>query len=162
MPAYTCDICSRFYVQKRNLKRHKDEKHNANLEYYNCIEVNCRKKFIRRSYLSKHLIFNHGYTSIRGREMACRAPRSNLSQTSYYEDISEDESIFALIDETERLRSQDESIVDFELNYLDNITLGDGAIGYDDSVGAMVGDSGNSDIAVFVWYSFVHYVRSGD
>ena len=106
MPAYVCNICSRSYVQKRNLKRHNDEKHNANLEYYNCIEVNCLKKFIRRSYLSKHLIFNHGYTSFRGREMACRAPRSNLSQTSYYEDISEDESIFDLIDETERLRSK--------------------------------------------------------
>ena len=80
--------------------------------------------------------------------MACRAPRSNLSQASYYKDISEDESIFDLIDEPERLRSQDETIVDFELNYLDNITLGDGAIDYDDSVGAMDGDSGNSDIVV--------------
>ena len=90
----TCAICSRSYVQKRNLKRHKDEKHNANLEYYNCIKVNCRKKFIRRSYLSKHLIFNDGYSSIRGREMACRAPRSNLSETSYYENISEDERIY--------------------------------------------------------------------
>ena len=49
--------------------------------------------------------------------------QSVIKQT-YYEDISKDDSVFDLIDDMERLRSQDERIADFELNYLDNITLG--------------------------------------
>ena len=56
--------------------------------------------------------------------MACRAPRGDRVQQTYYEDISEDDSFFDLIDDMERLRSQDERIADFELDYLDNITLG--------------------------------------
>ena len=123
MPAYVCEVSTRSYRYKRNLKRHKNEKH-SNLEYWNCIEVNCRAKFIRRSYLSKHIISIHGYTSLRGREMACRAPRGDRVQQTYYEDISEDDSVFDLIDDMERLRSQDERTADFELNHLDNITLG--------------------------------------
>ena len=67
------------------------------MEYWNLIEANCKAKFIRRSYLSKHLISSHGYSSLRGRELACTAPRWDKVKQTYYEDISEDESVFELI-----------------------------------------------------------------
>ena len=123
MPVYVCDVCSKSYSYKRNLKRHKTEKH-GNMEYWNCIEANCSPKFIRRSYLSKHLISRHGYSSLRGRELACTAPRGDRVRPTYYEDISEDESVFELIDDMQRIRSHDETIADFELGYFDDITLG--------------------------------------
>ena len=61
--------------------------------------------------MSKHLIINHGYTAIRGREMACRAPRGDNNQdtSQYYEDVSEDETVFDLIDDINRMRNFNES-----------------------------------------------------
>lgn len=125
MPDYMCDTCGKSYQYKRNLKRHVNEKH-CTVEHWNCVEKNCKSKFIRRNYLSKHLILTHGYTTLRAKEVACRAPRGDLQQEAYYEDISEDDSVFDLIGTINEIKSQPrfyEKIDDFELDYLDNIVL---------------------------------------
>ena len=77
--------------------------------------------------MSKHLIINHGYTAIRGREMACRAPRGDNNQdtSQYYEDVSEDDTVLDLIDDINRMRSFNERVINFELGYLDDITVND-------------------------------------
>lgn len=61
---------------------------------------------------------------MRARIVACRAPRVGIHVPTYYEDISKDDSIFDLYDEMENIPAQDESKVDFELDYLDDINLG--------------------------------------
>ena len=45
--------------------------------------------------------------------------------SKYYEDISEDDSVFDLIDDINRIRGFDERIMDFDLDYLDDITVND-------------------------------------
>ena len=104
------------------------------------------------------MISRHGYSSLRGRELACTAPRGDRVRPTYYEDISEDESVFELIDDMQRIRSHDETIADFELGYFDDITLGnleDAAIvsdivkggnssDYDAAIVSDIVDGGNS------------------
>ena len=64
-----------------------------------------------------------------------------------YEGISEDESVFELIDDMKMIRSHAETIAEFELDYFDDIMLenGDAAIVRD-----LVndGNSGNDNDAV--------------
>ena len=123
MANYKCDTCGNVYKYKRNLKRHVNEKH-GDIERWNCVEVSCKSTFLRRTSLSKHLVLTHGYSSLRAREFACRASRGDIHADSDLEDISADDSVFDLYDDIERLRAQDKSIVDFELDYLDDIRLG--------------------------------------
>ena len=58
---------------------------------------------------------------------------ATVKQT-YYEGISQGESVFELQDDMEGIRSHDETIAVFELGYFDDITLGN----LDDA--AIVGD----------------------
>ena len=128
MPVHKCDTCGRSYGYKRNLKRHMTEKH-ADIEHWNCVEVKCAKTFTRRSSLSHHLFTVHGYTSLGAREFALRALRGDVHDESYYEDISDDDTVFDLINEIEEIREirgADESVMDFDLDYLDDISLGIG------------------------------------
>ena len=81
-----------------------------------------------------HLISRLWYSFHRGRELACTAPRSDRVKQTYYEDIREDESVFELIDNMERIQSHDETTAEIELDYFDDITLenvGDAAIASD-------------------------------
>ncbi|XP_053390171.1 uncharacterized protein LOC123560839 [Mercenaria mercenaria] len=93
-----CDTCNKYYKNMRNLKRHIKEKHTA-IEFWNCTENNCSSKFIRRSYLSKHLILTHKHDAATAREKACCALRGDIKEHGYYEEISDDESIFSLLAE---------------------------------------------------------------
>ena len=58
---------------------------------------------------------------------ACRGSRGDIHADSDLEDISADDSVFDLYDDIERLRAQNKSIIDFELDYLDDIRLGNDA-----------------------------------
>ena len=87
------------YVYKRNLKRHIKERH-LPIEHWNCTETNCLSQFIRRSYLSTHLILKHGYDKKSAIETAITAHRGDISQQSgFYEDISDDDTILDLLQE---------------------------------------------------------------
>jgi hypothetical protein len=95
--AYICDTCDKSYKTLRNLRRDIKEKHTL-IEYLVCTEEKCTSRFIRRSYLSKHLILKHKYSSDIAIELALSAERSNTNK-GYYEDVSADENIFDLIAE---------------------------------------------------------------
>ncbi|XP_045158344.2 uncharacterized protein LOC123524309 [Mercenaria mercenaria] len=98
-----CDTCNKSYKSMRSLKRHIKEKHSG-IEYFACTEYNCSSRFIRRNYLSKHLILKHKFQSSKAKETAINVPRGDKEKQhsgAYYEDISEDESIFSLIQEME-------------------------------------------------------------
>ena len=72
----------------------------------------------------------HGYTGLRAREFAVRAVPSSISRhmnVAQYEDISDDDTVFDLINEIEIIRSYDEKIVDFDIEYLKDDTLEHGS-----------------------------------
>lgn len=152
MSNHKCDTCGRSYRYKRNLTRHMKEKH-AEYEHWNCVEVNCSKTFIRRNTLSHHLFTIHGYTPLRAREFALRAPRGDIRVGGYYEDISDDDSVFDIINDIDKIRNVrdanelQQSIMDFDLDYYqDDITLGNECEGKDDSVADVMADN-NVEIA---------------
>ena len=57
------------------------------------------------------------------KEMACRASRCDIHATAYYEDVSDDDTIFNIYDEIEWVLTHEESVLDFELDYLDEISI---------------------------------------
>ena len=59
----------------------------SHIEHWKCVETGCFSRFIRRSYLSKHLILSHWYNSFRVREIAVTAPRGDTHKSGYYENI---------------------------------------------------------------------------
>jgi len=82
------------------LKRHLKEKHVPNYEYWNCTEKDCKTRFIRREYLSKHLTKVHGIQKKIALQLALRASRGDSqSNRNYYDDISDDDTVFDLIEE---------------------------------------------------------------
>ena len=118
----------------------KNEKH-SHIGHWKCVETGCFSQFIRRSYLSKHQILSHGYNAFRAREIAVIAQRGDTHKSGYYENISEDDSVFDLIDEIDQIKTNNEQIVDFEfeMGYLDNVRIGyvddDAVIGDDEVFG---------------------------
>ena len=96
MGTYKCDLCDKSYGYERNIKRHVREAH-GDIEHWNCAEPDCLSKFIRRSYLSKHLRLKHGYDKLRAHETACLAPRGNMKNDNCFDNESEDDSVFDLI-----------------------------------------------------------------
>ena len=107
--------CGKEYLYNRNLKRHVKEKH-CQSEYWNCVINGCTSKFIRRSYLAKHLNIFHNYDRVTSRECAINATRGDVRvESQYYEDISEDDSILDLLAEADVMESQ-ESVEDFISN----------------------------------------------
>lgn len=69
------------------------------LEDWNCIEKSCTSRFIRRDYLFNHLTGRkHKYSKEDARRKAIAARRGDIHHHSqFYEDISEDDSVFDLI-----------------------------------------------------------------
>jgi hypothetical protein len=115
-----CDTCNKSYKNIRNLKRHIKEKHSF-LEYWNCAEKECSSRFIRRSYLSKHLILKHKYGADLAKDAALRAKRGEKQDNEYDEDVGEDESIYSLLaDRDENLEEIQfaNTILDFDLTLL--------------------------------------------
>ena len=107
--------CGKEYLYNRNLKRYVKEKH-CESEYWNCVINGCTSKFIRRSYLDKHLNIFHNYDRVTSRECAINATRGDVRvESQYYEDISEDDSILDLLAEADVMESQ-ESVEDFISN----------------------------------------------
>ena len=81
----------------------------------------------RRSSLSHYLFTVPSYTPLRAREFALRARRGDVRDESYYEDISDDDTVFDLINEIEvirEIRGADESLMGFDLDYLEYLSLG--------------------------------------
>ena len=105
MGTYKCDLCDKSYGYERNLKRHVREAH-GDIEHWNCAEPDRLSKFIRRSYLFKHLRLKHGYDKLRAHETACLAPRGNMDIDNYYDNESEDDSVFDLIADMDEDRYQ--------------------------------------------------------
>ncbi|CAC5390306.1 unnamed protein product [Mytilus coruscus] len=95
---FRCDTCKKEYKYKKNLSRHMMEKHRPDYEHWNCSM--CKRKFIKREYLYRHLQKIHGLDKVKSIRMAMESTRGDKNQQpSYYEDISEDDTIFDLIDE---------------------------------------------------------------
>ena len=114
---FLCDFCLRGYKYKRNLTRHVSEKHSSH-EHWNCTVEECHAKFIRRSYLSKHLTICHGYDLVTARESALSASRGDVQKHSYYEDVSDDDTILDLLaeaDGTLNNQSFNEAMASFNL-----------------------------------------------
>ena len=128
--AYRCDMCGKSYKHKRNLKRHIKERINDS-EHWNCIEEGCSSRFIRRSYLSKHLVWIHGYNQDDARETVLSAPRGDKpKQYGEFEDISEDDSILDLLAERDATLISNEfydKIEDFNTDLFDQQTTSTGA-----------------------------------
>ena len=123
MPIHQCDMCGRNYRLKRNLTRHLSEKHSKDYEHWNGIELDCAKTFIRRTTLTHHLRTIHRYTSIRAGEFSLRALRGDTQANNYYEDISDDDSIFDVINDIQEMRNVGgngdipQDIIDLQVDY---------------------------------------------
>ena len=99
---YVCLLCYKEYKYEKNLKRHLKEKHSG-LESYNCTETGCNGKFIRRDFLYNHICSIHHMEAHTARKKSINATRGDQhnaarsNQQQYYEDISDDDTIFDLI-----------------------------------------------------------------
>ena len=71
-------------------------------------------KFVRRSYLSKHLILKHGFNKLDAHSTACQAPRGDIQPEEYYDDVSDDDTILDLIQEMDQEQ--------YEQHYMDFIS----------------------------------------
>ena len=120
---YSCDICSKSYKHKRNLRRHVKERH-LEVEHWKCVENGCSSKFIRRGYLSRHLVWTHGNSRSDAREAALTAPRGDRpNQHGGLEDISDDYTILDLLaerDETVNVQDYIDKVDGFDTDLLAN------------------------------------------
>lgn len=150
---YLCDTCGKSYQHKRNLKRHVKERH-CTLEYWNCVEENCSSRFIRRSYLSRHLAWTHGYNKTDAREAAINATRGdNPTQYGDREEISDDDTILDLLaerDQTVTFQDYCDKIDGFDTDILDNDATEIVQIDIDDIL------EGDIDIDVFEGVPYGH------
>ena len=80
---------------------HKREKH-APIEYWLCVQSDCVSKFVRRSYLSKHLMVKHEFSKLDAHEAACQAPQGVIQYLTYYDPVSDDDTILGLIEEMDQ------------------------------------------------------------
>ena len=127
---FQCDLCPKSYRYKRNLTRHITEHHSEEREHWNCVVLDCHAKFIRRSYLSKHLIICHRYDSVTARECALNATRGDYRAPTYYDVVSDDDSILDLLAEADGTaldQSFDERIERFNLGQFSPVPQTKGA-----------------------------------
>ena len=98
------------------------EKHTT-IEYWLCVESDCVSKFVRRRYLSKHLMLKHELSKLEAHEAACQAPRGDILCESYYDSVSDDDTIFYLIekmDQEQYAEQYKETISNFDLTDFNN------------------------------------------
>ena len=62
------------------------------IEYWLCVQSGCVSKFVRQSYLSKHVLLKHGFNKLGAHSTVCQAPRGDIQHEEYYDDVSDDES----------------------------------------------------------------------
>ena len=137
------------------------------VEHCKCVENGCSSKFIRRGYVSRHLVWTHSYSRSDAREAALTAPRGDRpNQHGGLEDISDDDTILDLLAERDKtanvqdyLDKSDGFDTDLLVNDVDDILDGfsihgdvdDGAVSAhgdvnDDAVS--VQDDVNGDVSV--------------
>ena len=119
---YSCDTCGKSYNHKRNLKRLIKDRHSQS-EHWNCLVDECKGTFIRREYLSRHLVWKHSYSQPGAREAAINASRGDCPvQHGNLKDVSEDDSILDLLDEREvNVHGFCEKINDFDTDTFDQV-----------------------------------------
>lgn len=150
MSFYECDLCSRTYKYEKNLKRHVREKHTT-IEYWLCVQGDCVSKFVRRSYLSKHLVLKHGFNKLEAHETACKAPRGDIHSETYYDKVSEDDTILDLIEEMDEAQYGEryvDTISNFNVTDYNNNVIGDNSGNSADDT--MKGDAAIGSDAVLV------------
>ena len=108
-------------MHKRNLKRHIKEMHNDS-EHWNCVEEGCSSRFIRRSYLSKHLVWIHGYNQDDAIEAVLSAPRED--KPKQYGEFEGDSILDLLAERDATLKSSEfyDKIEDFNTDFFDQQT----------------------------------------
>ena len=92
---FVCGHCNREYESQVKLKLHKNDKHNE-MKHYRCVIPLCKFKFIRRTYLKRHLRAIHGFIKSDAKRLSKSA--KSVGQTtqrvsepySDIEDISDD------------------------------------------------------------------------
>ena len=108
-PKFVCDTCGKDYRHKRNLKRHVTETHQHDGLFYPCSEYLCRGRFVRRSYLVKHLQKFHGLSKLGANVKSKRVRKAEVPNCEHYysdvTDVSDDESFFEQLDEQEALQN---------------------------------------------------------
>lgn len=121
---HQCDTCGHLYTLRRNLVRHVKEKHSV-VEYWNCSEFGCSSRFIRRSYLSKHLMRHHGFSRLSASEKAVGAQRGDRLERYQpeLEDVSEDETILDLLVDIEGLQKAKPPRCDDNNNLMDQYVM---------------------------------------
>ena len=122
MSLFKCELCPKTYQYERNLKRHVREKHTT-IEYWLCVKSDCVSKFVRRSYLSKHLMLKHEFSKLEAHEAACQAPRGDIQCETYYDPVSDDDTIFDLIEEMDQEQYAEqykETISNFDVTDFNN------------------------------------------
>ena len=125
MSLFQCDLCPRSYRYNKNLKRHVREVH-RDVEYWLCVQDNCVSKFVRRSYLSKHLVNKHGFEKLEAHATACVAPRGDVDRDTYYDKVSEDDSVLDMIEEMDAAQYGDRymnTITEFKIPDLNNNSI---------------------------------------
>lgn len=101
---YWCDTCGRSYSNKRNLNRHMHEKHSGEQLHFSCPEPKCASRFIRRSFVTRHLVKYHMFDMRRAKQVVSdlvleaesstrHIPKATPSKSTVlvYEDISDEE-----------------------------------------------------------------------
>jgi len=100
-----CADCGKSYKHKRSLSRHIKENH-AVIEHWLCPKDGCFSKFIRRGYLSRHLIMCYGISGVEARETALTAEKEHTSNKhSHYENVNEDDTTLDLQAELKDLKA---------------------------------------------------------
>ena len=117
-----CELCPKTYQYERNLKRPVREKHTT-IEYWLCVKSDCVSKFVWRGYLSKHLMLKHEFSKLDAHEAACQAPRGDIQCETYYDPVSDDDTIFDLIEEMDQEQYAEqykETISNFDVTDFNN------------------------------------------
>lgn len=90
------------------------------LEYWNFVVKGCKGRFIRRSYLCSHLHKIHGFNRVEAREKALMATKGNRNEDEALQDVSDNESIFELLQERENV-SVEEVVICSERQEPENV-----------------------------------------
>jgi len=64
-----CEHCGQKYTTKRNLKRHVNQVHSAQVKFVRCPKTKCRKTFLRKEYMTSHLEGVHHMDSIEAKQI---------------------------------------------------------------------------------------------
>ena len=87
----------------------------------------CSGKFIRRSYLTRHLILCHKLDGVTARRAALVAPRGDDRPSGYYEEVSDDDSVLDILQDLIDANQfeANAALVSFDTTVWDNVQSGD-------------------------------------